>query len=115
MSDMLVTKLFHTVDSCSWDALSDLFHPDVVYERPGYKPIIGVDQLLLFYREERVIESGDHHIEHIVIDGMFGACWGRFVGVKKDGSSIDETFADVYGFEDGKIKTRRTHFFRPAC
>ncbi|MDB9373595.1 hypothetical protein [Nodularia sphaerocarpa] len=48
---------------------------------------------------ERVIASGKHHIEHITIDGSYGACWGRFMGVSRDGCQIDELFSDVYSFE----------------
>jgi len=35
---------------------------------------------------------------------------GRFVGVHKNGSAIDERFADAYTFENGKIRTA-SHIF----
>lgn len=110
----LVIELFRAVDSSDWNVLSDIFHTGVVYERPGYLPFVSITRLLQFYQKERVIASGRHHIENIAIEGNYGACWGRFIGVGKDGSQIDELFADVYSFENGKIKTRKTHFFRPA-
>jgi hypothetical protein len=31
------------------------------------------------------------------------------------GSQIDERFADVYKFDDGRIKVRKPDFFRPAA
>jgi len=37
------------------------------------------------------------------------ACYGRFVGFKKDGSEVDELFADIDSFVDGKIRTRRSY------
>jgi ketosteroid isomerase-like protein len=114
MSSALIGELFRAVDSSDWDGLARIFHGEIVYERPGYGPIVGVDRLLQFYQQERVIASGQHHIEQVVVDGSYGACWGRFKGVKKDGSGVDELFADVYTFDDGKIRVRRSHFYRPA-
>ncbi|GCE09778.1 nuclear transport factor 2 family protein [Dictyobacter aurantiacus] len=114
MSKNTITELFLIVDSRDWDKMISVFCPNIVYERPGYAPIVGIDQLLHFYQHERVIASGKHDLEHIVIDRHRGSCWGRFLGVKKDGTDIDELFADVYIFEDEKIKERRSYFFRPA-
>ncbi|HET7233651.1 MAG TPA: aminotransferase class IV [Longimicrobium sp.] len=109
-----VVELFRKIDSRDWVALEASLHEDVVYERPGYDPLVGRDRVLHFYREERVIAAGQHHLERVVIDGDSGACWGRFVGVHKNGSPIDERFADVYLLKDGRIHARRSFFFRPA-
>jgi len=114
VSDEIVKRLFESVDSRDWDGLCDAFCDDVVYERPGYAPLVGLDRVLQFYREERVIASGRHELEHVVGDEGSGACWGRFVGIHKNGSGLSERFADVYTFERGKIKTRKSYFFRPA-
>jgi hypothetical protein len=109
-----VVELFRRIDSRDWEALHQSLHEDVVYERPGYEPLVGRERVLRFYREERVIASGEHHLEHVVIDDGSGACWGRFVGMHKNGSPIDERFADVYQLKDGRIHARRSFFFRPA-
>jgi ketosteroid isomerase-like protein len=69
---------------------------------------------LHFYREVRVIAAGEHRLEHLVCNDTCGASWGRFVGRHSDGSGLDERFADVYTFADGKIVTRASYFFRPA-
>jgi len=114
VSDDIVKRLFEYVDSRDWDSLCDAFCDDVVYERPGYAPLIGLDSVLHFYREERVIASGQHELENVVANGGSGACWGRFVGMHKNGSPLSERFADVYTFEKGKIKTRKSYFFRPV-
>lgn len=114
MSTDLIRLLFSAVDSCDWEKLASLFHPEVIYERPGYQQFKGLDRLLQFYRYERVLDKGRHLIDHVVTDGCNGACWGRFVGTKKDGSLVDELFVDVYTFEGERIKTRRSYFFRPA-
>ena len=109
-----ISDLFQAVDSNDWNAMSRIFHADVTYERPGYEPFVGRERVLQFYSQERVIASGKHQLEQVVFDHDQGACWGRFVGLKKDGSEVDERFADVYCFEDGKIKSRRSYFYRPA-
>lgn len=110
----IVHELFQTIDSRDWNQLPQFFHPEVVYERPGYPVLKGISRLDNFYREERVIAAGAHHIEAVVIDGNHAACWGRFVGAHKDGSSIDEAFADVYTLVDNRIRHRKSFFFRPA-
>lgn len=110
----LIVTLFRAVDSSDWSLLVKCFDKNIIYERPGYQPLIGLDKLLNFYRNERIIASGQHQIEHIVIEDNYGACWGEFIGRHKNGSQINERFADVYSFENDKFKTRRSHFFRPA-
>jgi ketosteroid isomerase-like protein len=110
----LVERLFQTVDRRAWDALPRLFADEVVYERPGYPLLIGIAEVLRFYREVRRIASGAHHLEEIITDGNRGACLGRFVGRLRDGTAVDVRFADAYTFENGKIWTRCTYFFRPA-
>jgi hypothetical protein len=52
--------------------------------------LIGIDQLLHFYQYDRVIASGKHLIEHIVVTEEYGSCWGQFVGVHKNGSQLNE-------------------------
>ena len=81
----IVLDLFRRVDSRDWETLQQSFCEDVVYERPGYDPLVGRDRVLKFYREERVIAAGEHQLEQIVTEDSSGACWGRFVGVHKNG------------------------------
>src|SRR5262249_46218169 len=101
----VVRSMFHTIDRRDWDRLQYCFCQDITYERPGYDPMIGFGRLEQFYRNERVILSGEHLLEGIAINENRGACWGRFIGRHKNGATIDEGFADAYTFENGKIKT----------
>lgn len=110
----IIHDLFRAIDTSDWESIVNNFHPEIVYERPGYAPFRGSERLLYFYQHERVLASGTHNLEHVVYYENSAACWGRFVGRKKDGSDVNEMFADVYTFEDGKIRTRRSFFFRPA-
>jgi ketosteroid isomerase-like protein len=110
----MIMEMFRAVDTREWNDLQKFFDVRSVYERPGYETFVGIERLLKFYRDERAASEGTHFIEHIVVEGDCAACWGRFEGVLKDGSIINERFADVYTFADGKVRTRRTHFYRPA-
>ena len=110
----LVHDLFQAIDSREFDRLRDICTPDVVYERPGYEAFSGMERLLKFYREERVIASGNHLLTAVVIDDTHAACWGRFVGAHRNGSPIDVEFADTYELEDGKIRRRKSFFYVPS-
>ena len=110
----LVNRLFDKVDSRDWEGLRQVFCEDATYERPGYEPLVGLERVLKFYREERVIASGKHRLENIVLGENSAACSGRFTGLHKNGSAIDERFADVYRIRNGKIWNRQSYFFRPA-
>jgi len=110
----LVHHLFDAIDSREFDRLHQVCHPEIVYERPGYEAFSGMERLLRFYREERIIASGKHHLTAVLVEDTFGACWGRFVGKARDGSDLDVEFADTYEIEDGRIRKRKSFFFVPA-
>jgi ketosteroid isomerase-like protein len=110
----IVTDLFDIIDGCRWDDLDAVFAVDSVYDRPGYDPLVGLDGIRRFYREERIIASGRHLVVHIVSDLGAAACWGRFIGASRTGQPLDEEFADAYTVRGGKIAHRKTYFHRPA-
>lgn len=114
VSPEFIASLFETVDARRWEDLKQFFCEEVVYERPGYAPLVGRERLEVFYSKERVIACGKHLLENVVVNEGTGACWGRFVGRHKNGSDLDERFADCYTFKNGKILTRKSYFFRPA-
>lgn len=114
MSDISIARMFATIDARRWAELADFFTTDAVYERPGYEPIIGYAALEHFYREVRIIGSGQHRIERLVIGRETAACWGRFVGASRDGKPLDERFADVYELRGGRVARRTSYFFRSA-
>lgn len=115
MSHELLRAMFKAIDDRQFDRLPEFFHRDIVYERPGYEPLVGLAAVMHFYREVRVLGSGRHGFDAIVMDGDNGACWGRWVGFKKDGTLIDLEFADGYTFADGKLKHRKSFFFTPLA
>ena len=112
ITNEFIEAMYKAIDDSRWDDLARYFHDQIMYERPGYPPFKGLERVLQFYREERIIASGQHNTEGIVIDGDKAAAWGRFIGRHKNGSELDELYADVYRLEDGRIRTRRSYFFR---
>jgi ketosteroid isomerase-like protein len=113
-ADKLVAVLFDIIDHCSWEELGEVFAEDCVYDRPGYESLIGLRRVQRFYRHERIVASGHHHVVSVVSDIEAAACWGRFLGTARSGQALDEDFADTYSITGGKIEYRKTFFFRPA-
>lgn len=114
MDDAWLRTMFTTIDAMDWDALPGFFHPTMVYERPGFPPLIGLDRVLRFYHDERKIVSSAHDVERTVVADGRGAAWGRVSCVLPDGARTELGFADIYEFDDGLIRLRRTHFFVPG-
>ena len=110
----LVHDLFRAIDAREFERLREICHPEVTYARPGYEEFAGIERLLKFYREERVIASGEHRLTAVVVNDTHAACWGRFVGTHRDGSPIDVEFADTYELENGAIRRRKSFFYVPA-
>ena len=109
-----IIDLFFVIDARSWESLRGMLSADVEYERPGYPPFVGRDRVLGFYQHERMIDSGVHELTRIIAQGNTCACCGRFLGVKKDGTTVDVRFADVYEFDGELIKKRTSYFFTPT-
>lgn len=108
-----VEAMFRIIDASDWDTLGRYFHPDLVYDRPGYPLLEGREAVLDFYRVTRTMRGG-HQFEAFAIDGDTGACWGRFVGRHPDGRPIDVQFADCYRFRDGMMWRRKSYFYVPV-
>ena len=52
-----IEEMYHTIDEARWDDLGMYFHDQIVYERPGYSPFIGLERVLQFYSS-----GADHRI-----------------------------------------------------
>lgn len=109
-----IRAYYDAVDAGDVDALLDLFTDDTTYLRPGYEPIVGRAAMEHFYRDVRVIDSGRHSLDAVLVDGDLAACHGTFSGTLKDGSAAREGFADFFELRDGRIAVRRTYFDRAA-
>jgi ketosteroid isomerase-like protein len=114
-TDKILT-MFAAIDSCRWQELVKYFHPRVDYVRPGYEPISGLVELLDFYENRRIIQTGHHTVESIWTwqTGTTCSVVGIFKGVGRDGRDLQVRFCDVYHLEDGMIRHRETFFSSPA-
>lgn len=106
--------MFATIDAMDWDALPDFFDVAMVYERPGFAPLRGLERVLHFYHQEREIALSVHRIDGAVFQDGRGAAWGEVSCLLADGTATVAGFADVYHFDHDLITLRRTHFFVPA-
>ena len=109
-----IRNMFAAIDARQFDDLPRFFHPEIVYSRPGFDPVHGLDALDHFYRHVRIIRSGAHRVDRLVADGAAAVAVGVFAGELRDGTATNEPFADAYEFRDGLVAERRTFFFRPA-
>ncbi|MBB6118425.1 nuclear transport factor 2 family protein [Nocardiopsis algeriensis] len=113
--DARAREVYARVDGGDIGGLLELFSDDVVYERPGYQPIVGRTSFERFYREARVIREGVHTPDSVVVgeDGRV-AVQGSFAGVLKDGTSVSLRYADFFtSGPDGRFRRRDTYFFSP--
>lgn len=109
-----VRHYYALVDRGDVSGVIALFAERAVYERPGYEPIIGHDQLDDFYYNRRVIKHGRHEVTRIVSDIDSAAVEGVFVGTLKDGREVELGFADFFTINDELlISARRTYFYSP--
>ena len=83
--------------------------------RPGYPPMAGRAALADFYGHERVIVTGAHDVEDVVVERDRVAVRGVFAGTLKDGSSVEVGFADFIRYDaQARAVERRTYFASPA-
>ncbi|WP_255197613.1 nuclear transport factor 2 family protein [Halorarius litoreus] len=104
-----VRSYYEYVDSEAYEALFDLFSPDITYVRSGPRELDGIDELREFYLQERPLR-GEHTVDDLLVDGDRVAVRGRYEGRKlTDGEEITFGFADFLRFDDdGKIVERNT-------
>ena len=113
--EALTRGYYDAVDRGDNAAVLDWFSDDAVYHRPGYAPMEGRAALDQFYGGERVIESGAHRIDQLLVDGSSASVRGVFTGKLKDGSQVTVGFADFIDYDaDGRAHERRSYFDRPA-
>ncbi|SMD30825.1 nuclear transport factor 2 family protein [Picrophilus oshimae] len=101
---------YNAVDSRDLKTLFSIFDDSIVYKRPGYGEIKGINDFKKFYEEHRIIKSGHHTIKRIIISGSCAVVEGSFSGTLKDGRSVSTEFIDVMDFANDKIVKRHTYF-----
>ncbi len=106
----LVDDYYRAVDAGDIDGVVACFAPDCTYERGGYAVMRGVRHVRRFYEADRVIESGRHRIDRVLVDGHTSVATGVFEGVSRSGAELHAAFADLFLFHDDLIQARTTYF-----
>ncbi|MFC6617423.1 nuclear transport factor 2 family protein [Deinococcus radiophilus] len=73
----LIERLFGVIDGARFDELGQVFAQEAVYERPGYAPLRGLERIGEFYRHERIIGAGQHHVAAVTYSAAGDATWWR--------------------------------------
>lgn len=106
--------MFACIDTNDHEGLREYFDPDIIYHRPGYEPLVGLERVLTFYRSERVIGSGTHCVVRSAREGDILFAWGTFAGTRRNGASIPQLeFTDCYVLRNEKVVERKTFFYAP--
>ena len=107
----LAQEFYRLVDAGDLTRLTALFTEGACYRRPGYAPLDGRAAIEHFYRHDRVIASGRHTLDSIVVCGDEVAVRGSFAGELRDGSPVQHRFAEFFLVTaDGLLRERETFF-----
>ncbi|WP_256838242.1 nuclear transport factor 2 family protein [Ornithinimicrobium faecis] len=111
----ITNHYYRAVDSGDVDGVLDWFAEDGVYHRPGYEPMQGSAALRAFYGGERVIASGSHRIDQLIVEGSSAAVRGVFTGTLRDGTSVTVGFSDFIDYDSaGRACERHSYFDTPT-
>lgn len=109
-----IDRLFRNIDGGDWASLNIMLSDDVVYERPGYSPLVGRDAVMNFYEKVRIIKSGRHSVHDVISDQDKMSYHGHFAGTSKAGELLDVGFCDVCEVQNNLLKHRKTFFYTPS-
>ncbi|MCV6603061.1 MAG: nuclear transport factor 2 family protein [Cohaesibacter sp.] len=108
--DPWISALFEAIDCNCWDALEQILAPDVVYERPGYAPLVGRDAVMNFYRHIRIIKSGIHKVQGFARQGKILSYYGNFKGISQSDEPLNVDFCDICKLDGDHLYYRKTFF-----
>lgn len=110
-----VQGYYDALDADDIEAVLATFSGDVLYRRPGYEDIVGLQQLRNYYSSERKIAPGRHVLRRILVDDLDAAAQGTYEGQLKDGGRTTVGFAAIFTFDHGgRITEHQTYFFIPS-
>ncbi len=112
-SSSLVFKLYEVVDSENWNEFHDIFDENVVYKRPGYPRFNGLDELINYYKNDRIISRGKHEIINLVSADNKIVVYGLFKGNSKTGEELELEYSDYFELCENKLNYRKTYFHTP--
>lgn len=106
----IIRRMFVINDTSNWEALYQIFTSDIIYCRPGQDILQGVDNVITWFKKERPVASGIHHIHKIsVLDENLYCVLGWFNGKLKDNTVFTVGFFDLIKLNNEKICLRKTY------
>jgi ketosteroid isomerase-like protein len=106
----VVNDYYRHIDEGDVRAALSCFAHNAVYRRPGYPVLTGIDSIESYYRNARVISTGRHDIEVVVVSPDEVAVRGSFEGTAHDGRPLGVRFADFWRFTHDRVVERNTYF-----
>lgn len=104
-------RYYRAVDAGDVEGVLAWFAEDAVYHRPGYEPMRGRETLRAFYGSARLIESGSHRLDQLLVQGRSTAVRGVFTGLLKDGSHVAIGFSDFVDYDEAGLAVERRSYF----
>lgn len=110
-----VRGYYDSLDRDDIESVLEFFSGDVLYRRPGYEPMSGLEALRRYYSDDRVLAPGRHVLRSVIVDGHDVAAHGVFEGELKEGGRRSVGFAAIFSFDgNGRASEHTTYFFVPA-
>lgn len=109
-AEQLVRRYYELVDAGDTEALLRLFSDDVHYQRQGTPDLIGIDAMRRFYEHDRLIDSGRHTLDELLVGREWVAVRGTFRGWLRSGEAVTLQFTDWHHVVEGRIDRRESFF-----
>lgn len=110
-----VLGYYDALDADDTEAVLEFFSGDVLYRRPGYDRMIGIEALRRYYEETRLIAPGRHVLRTVIVDGSNVAAHGEWEGELREGGRRSVGFAAFFVFDgNGRAAEHTTYFFTPS-
>ncbi len=110
-----VQGYYDALDAGDNERVLEFFSGDVLYLRPGYERVAGIERLREYYEDSRKLKPGRHVLRSILVDGAEVAVHGEYEGELKDGSRTSVGFAAFFTFDgNDRASEHFTYFFVPA-
>lgn len=111
----VVQEYYDALDAGDTESVLALFSGDVLYRRPGYDRMMGLEALRRYYAKDRKLAPGRHVVRSLVVDGAQVAAHGEWEGELREGGRRSVGFAAFFVFDaTGRISEHTTYFFVPA-
>lgn len=109
--NQLIDEYYNAIDDEMFAAFDRVFANNVEYRYPGKDPMHGVDEVRLFFEEERDHSDSTHTVTRRVADNEVTVCEGTVTAERSDGSPFEAGFVGVFEFDDGSEAITRVEVY----